>query len=67
MNSKAFPDTKRFGNPRAERMRLRACYRDAVLRCGVRFRAPGGLGAMKKLVGPDCAYHLYRGFSNRKK
>jgi hypothetical protein len=67
MRSKAVSALKRFRNPRAERMRLRARYRDAVLRCGVRFKSPGGLRAMRKLVGPDCAYHLYRGFSGGEK
>jgi hypothetical protein len=67
MKSKAVPASKRFGNPRAERMRLRARYRDAVLRCGIRFKTPNGLRAMKKLVGPDCAYHLYRGFTGGSK
>jgi len=40
---------------RAEEIRLRYLYRDLVLRG--RLRLP--LEAAKKLVGPDCAYHLY--------
>ncbi|MCL4475580.1 MAG: hypothetical protein M1508_05045 [Nitrospirae bacterium] len=50
------PDKKRFANPRAEGMRLRALYRDYVLKGKVRLPAE----AMKALIGPDCAYHLYR-------
>jgi hypothetical protein len=52
----------KLDNPRAESMRLRALYRDGVLRGGLRLRSAGGLRAMRSLVGPDCAYHLYRGF-----
>ncbi len=50
------PDRKRFTNPRAEGMRLRALYRDYVLKGKVRLPAE----SVKALIGPDCAYHLYR-------
>ncbi len=49
------PDKKRFTNPLAEEMRLRALYRDYVLKG--KFRLPAE--AVKALIGPDCAYHLY--------
>ncbi|MEJ2313692.1 MAG: hypothetical protein P8Y85_02720 [Nitrospirota bacterium] len=41
-------------------MRLTALYRDAVLRG--KFRVSGGdaVDSLRRLVGPDCAYHLYR-------
>ena len=38
-----------------EEIRLRYLYRRAILRGGA--RVP--LEAARKLVGPDCAYHLY--------
>lgn len=40
---------------RAEEIRLRYLYRRAILRGQV--RVP--LESAKKLVGPDCAFHLY--------
>lgn len=39
-----------------EEMRRRYRYRDLVLRGKVRL----GLLAARGLIGPDCAYHLYR-------
>jgi len=54
--------THKFGNPRAESMRLRSLYRGRVLRGELKVESPNGLRAMRALVGPDCAYHLYRGF-----
>lgn len=42
-------------NPKAEQIRLRYLYRTKVLRGEI--KVP--LGTAKKLVGPDCAYHLY--------
>lgn len=45
-----------FDNPRAEEVRLRHLYRSLVLRG--RLRLPREAAAA--LVGPDCAYHLYR-------
>ena len=56
------PEKERFTNPRAEGMRLRALYRDYVLKGKVRLPAE----ALRALIGPDCAYHLYR-LSPRKK
>jgi len=41
---------------RAEELRLRYLYRDLVLRG----RAALPRESAVKLVGPDCAYHLYR-------
>jgi hypothetical protein len=46
----------RFHNPEAERLRIRYLYRAEVLRG--RLRLP--VHALRALVGPDCAYHLYR-------
>jgi hypothetical protein len=47
---------KRFFNLKAEEMRLRSLYRDLAM------REQHGLAinALRGLVGPDCAYHLYR-------
>lgn len=43
---------------KAEEIRLRALYRRLAMRGGRSFsRLP--LSALKGLVGPDCAYHLY--------
>ena len=43
---------------KAEEVRLRALYRRLALRGGRSFkRLP--VSALKGLVGPDCAYHLY--------
>jgi hypothetical protein len=46
----------RFHNPEAEKLRIRYLYRVEVLRG--RMRLP--VQALRSLVGPDCAYHLYR-------
>ncbi|HUO77414.1 MAG TPA: hypothetical protein VMU21_07530 [Thermodesulfovibrionales bacterium] len=54
--SPSVPDTKNFENPKAEEVRLRALYRNIVLRGDVRLP----IKAMKALIGPDCAFHLYR-------
>jgi hypothetical protein len=56
-----------FKNPRARRMRLRALYRDMVLRGEVCIGSAGAVRSMRMLVGPDCAYHLYRGITNGEK
>jgi hypothetical protein len=42
-------------NKKAEEMRLRYLYRNLILR--KRLRLP--LKAALKIIGPDCAYHLY--------
>ncbi len=63
MDSPSSPDKKRFLDPRAEEARLKALYRDLILK-GNRLTLP--VEAAKALVGPDCAYHLYR-FGSRKK
>ncbi len=41
---------------RGEEIRLRHRYRDLILRGRVRLP----LAVARKLIGPDCAYHLYR-------
>jgi hypothetical protein len=46
----------RFHNPEAEKLRIRYFYRTEVLRGRLRLPAH----ALRSLVGPDCAYHLYR-------
>jgi hypothetical protein len=56
------PDKQRFTDPRAEGMRLRALYRNYVLEGKIKLPAE----AMKALIGPDCAYHLY-GLSPQRK
>lgn len=43
-------------NREAEEARIRYLYRDLVLRGKIRLP----LDAAKRLIGPDCAYHLYR-------
>ncbi len=43
-------------NPRAEAVRIRYLYRTLILKG--RLRLPPE--AARALVGPDCAYHLYR-------
>ncbi len=43
-------------NPRAESIRIRYKYRRMVIRGEI--KVPHEVAV--KLVGPDCAYHLYR-------
>lgn len=45
-----------FKNHIAEEMRLRGLYRKLILDCIVKLP----YASLKGLVGPDCAYHLYR-------
>lgn len=45
----------------AEELRRRYRYRSLVLRGKLRVR----LDAARKLVGPDCAYHLYRSVTSK--
>lgn len=52
-------------NGTSEEIRLRYLYRDLVLKGRVSL----SLEAAKKLVGPDCAFHLYsfvKGVKKRK-
>ncbi|MEJ2696708.1 MAG: hypothetical protein P8013_08660 [Candidatus Sulfobium sp.] len=42
-------------NSKAEEIRIRYLYRDLVLRNKIRLPIEGAV----KIVGPDCAYHLY--------
>jgi len=42
-------------NCKAEEIRIRYLYRNLILRGKIRL----SLEAARKLVGPDCAYHLY--------
>ncbi len=42
-------------NDKAEEIRIRYLYRDLVLRKKLRLPFEGAV----KMVGPDCAYHLY--------
>ena len=42
-------------NSRSEEIRLRYLYRSLILRGKARL----SLDAARRLVGPDCAYHLY--------
>ena len=49
-------------NEKAEEIRIRYLYRDLVLRKQVRLP----LEAAVKIIGPDCAYHLYSDLSYTK-
>jgi hypothetical protein len=49
------PPEKKFVTVRAEEMRLRYLYRKLAIQGEL--QAPRE--TLKKLVGPDCAYHLY--------
>lgn len=51
---------------KAEEMRLRALYRRLAMRGGRSFRRLP-ISALKGLVGPDCAYHLYGALPGRKR
>jgi hypothetical protein len=42
-------------NPRAEQMRIRYLYRRMILSGEIKVDRH----TAKKLIGPDCAYHLY--------
>ncbi len=42
-------------NRKAEEIRIRYLYRDLVLKRKIRLPLEGAV----RLVGPDCAYHLY--------
>ena len=46
-------------NRKAEEIRIRALYRDLVLKKGIVLSGEKGRACLMKLVGPDCAYHLY--------
>lgn len=45
-----------FKNPHAEDIRLRGLYRRLILEGKIRLRYKSLMG----LIGPDCAYHLYK-------
>ncbi len=47
----------------SEEIRLRYLYRNLVLQG----KAKISLESAKRLVGPDCAYHLYPGIRTRNK
>lgn len=66
-NNPDFAVKARFQNPKAESMRLRALYRDAALRGAFRINGDGFFQAVRLLIGPDCAYHLYRDMTVRRK
>jgi hypothetical protein len=53
------PSLKKFQNGKAEEMRLRSLYRDMALRGLARPSGPSSRAGLVRLVGPDCAYHLY--------
>lgn len=42
-------------NKKAEEIRIRYLYRDLLLRKKIRLPLEGAM----KIIGPDCAYHLY--------
>jgi len=47
---------------RSENMRLKYLYRSLIQKGKVKLPHHGA----RKLIGPDCAYHLYSGFSGKK-
>jgi len=49
-------------NPKAEIIRLKELYRSLILSGKVKIPHE----SLKKLIGPDCAYHLYKGRSFKK-
>ncbi len=49
--------------PRAEEVRIRYLYRTLILKG--RLRLPPE--AARALLGPDCAYHLYRAYPVRRR
>jgi len=49
-----------FKNENAEKLRLSYKYRSLITRRKVRIPVSGA----KRLVGPDCAYHLYSGLKS---
>ena len=50
-------------NAKAEEIRIRYLYRDLLLRG--KLRLP--FEAAVRIIGPDCAYHLYSGMVSKKK
>lgn len=53
------PSSEKFQNMKAEEMRLRSLYRRMAVRGAVRPAGPSARAGLVRLVGPDCAYHLY--------
>jgi hypothetical protein len=49
-------------NPKAEAARIRYLYRSLILRGELKLPRDAAI----PLVGPDCAYHLYRGYLPRR-
>lgn len=49
----------RFKSTKAEEMRLKALYRGLALRGEALPSHALGSAALRRLIGPDCAYHLY--------
>lgn len=50
-------------NQKAEAIRIRYLYRSLILRRKINVPFEAAL----KIIGPDCAYHLYSGLDNTKK
>jgi hypothetical protein len=48
-------------NDRAELIRLKYKYRELILKKKIKLPHKKA----SKLIGPDCAYHLYSGFSGK--
>jgi len=51
-------DITKFKNPNAETIRLRSLYRRLILQGSIRLPCK----SLNGLIGPDCAYHLYKKF-----
>lgn len=49
----------RFKSTKAEEMRLKDLYRGMALRGEALPSHTMGSAALRRLIGPDCAYHLY--------
>jgi|Deesub1362A_J573_1020465.scaffolds.fasta_scaffold00004_75 hypothetical protein len=53
---------KKFKSRKAEEIRLKALYRSIALRGDTKLSCT----ALKDLIGPDCAYHLYKNIVKQK-
>ena len=53
--------SKEWDNQKAELIRKKYAYRRAVMKGKVKLSVP----AAARLIGPDCAYHLYSTFDGK--
>lgn len=47
---------EKFKNPKAEALRIKNSYRRLILEGKIKIP----IDIAKRLIGPDCAFHLYR-------